>query len=48
VIRIGTMGAIGPNDILTDLQHLEATLRDLGRTTPAGAGVRAAQSMLAA
>jgi aspartate aminotransferase-like enzyme len=42
------MGAIGPNDILTDLQHLEATLRDLGRTMPAGAGVRAAQSMLAA
>ena len=47
VIRIGTMGALGPDDILTDLRHLEATLRDLGRTVPAGAGVRAAQLVLA-
>jgi aspartate aminotransferase-like enzyme len=47
VIRIGTMGAIGPDDILTDLQHLEATLRDLGHPAPAGAGVQAAQPVLA-
>jgi aspartate aminotransferase-like enzyme len=32
VIRIGTMGAISDADIQTDLAHLEATLRDLGRT----------------
>jgi len=47
VIRIGTMGALGPDDILTDLRHLEETLRDLGRPAPAGAGVRAAQLVLA-
>lgn len=47
VIRIGTMGAIGPDDILTDLHHLEETLRDLGRSVPAGAGVQAATSALA-
>jgi len=29
VIRIGTMGAVGDADIRTDLEHLEATLRDL-------------------
>jgi aspartate aminotransferase-like enzyme len=32
VIRIGTMGAVGEADIRTDLTHLEATLKDLGRT----------------
>jgi aspartate aminotransferase-like enzyme len=47
VIRIGTMGAIGADDILTDLHHLEETLRDLGHPAPAGAGVRAATSALA-
>jgi aspartate aminotransferase-like enzyme len=31
VIRIGTMGAVGEADIRTDLEHLEATLKDLGR-----------------
>ncbi|MEO8145618.1 MAG: alanine--glyoxylate aminotransferase family protein [Betaproteobacteria bacterium] len=31
VIRIGTMGAVGEADIQTDLMHLEATLKDLGR-----------------
>ena len=31
VIRIGTMGAVSEADIQTDLAHLEATLRDLGR-----------------
>jgi aspartate aminotransferase-like enzyme len=29
VIRIGTMGAVSDADIRTDLEHLEATLRDL-------------------
>lgn len=31
VIRIGTMGAVSDADIATDLAHLEATLKDLGR-----------------
>ena len=49
VIRIGTMGMIGETDILTDLRHLEATLKDLGKPAPAPhAGVRAALDALAA
>jgi aspartate aminotransferase-like enzyme len=48
VIRFGTMGHFGPDDIITDLQHLEATLRDLGYAPPADAGVKAATAMLAA
>jgi len=48
VIRIGTMGMISETDIITDLRHLEATLRDLGRPAPAPhAGVRAALDALA-
>jgi aspartate aminotransferase-like enzyme len=47
VIRIGTMGAIGPDDILADLHYLECTLRDLGRAPPAGAGIAAATAILA-
>jgi len=48
VIRIGTMGRIGAADIITDLRHLEATLKDLGRPAPAAhAGVRAALDVLA-
>lgn len=46
VIRIGTMGHITEGDILTDLHVLEATLRDLGETPPAGAGVAAASTVL--
>ncbi len=46
VIRFGTMGFIGPNDILTDLQQLEQTLRDLGQTVPAGAGINAASALM--
>ncbi len=45
VIRFGTMGAIGPDDILTDLRQLEETLRDLGQVVPAGAGVGAASAL---
>jgi aspartate aminotransferase-like enzyme len=47
VIRIGTMGTIAEADILTDLMHLEATLKDLGRPAPVSAGVRAALDALA-
>jgi aspartate aminotransferase-like enzyme len=47
VIRLGTMGCIGPEDILLDLEQLEATLRDLGRPVTAGAGTHAAEAMLA-
>ena len=46
VIRIGTMGAFGPEDILADLHYLECTLRDLGHAPPSGAGVLAATSAL--
>jgi aspartate aminotransferase-like enzyme len=49
VIRIGTMGMITETDIITDLRHLEATLKDLGKPAPAPhAGVRAALDALAA
>jgi aspartate aminotransferase-like enzyme len=47
VIRFGTMGCIGPGDILTDLDQLEGTLRDLGRPAQAGAGIHAAEAVLA-
>jgi aspartate aminotransferase-like enzyme len=47
VIRIGTMGAVGPADVFTDLHYLECTLRDLGRAPEPGAGVAAAARMLA-
>jgi aspartate aminotransferase-like enzyme len=47
VIRIGTMGAVGPGDILADLHYLECTLRDLGRPSSKGAGVQAAAAALA-
>jgi len=48
VIRIGTMGMISETDIITDLRHLEATLKDLGRPAPTPhAGVHAALDALA-
>ena len=47
VIRIGTMGWIAEADILTDLVHIEATLRALGVAVPPGAGVAAAARRLA-
>ena len=47
VIRIGTMGSVGPGDILADLHYLECTLRDLGRSPSKGAGVQAAAAALA-
>ena len=42
VIRIGTMGDIDAHDILTDLLHLEDTLRTLGFPSTPGAGISAA------
>jgi aspartate aminotransferase-like enzyme len=47
VIRIGTMGFVGPEDILADLHYLECTLRDLGRAPAPGAGLEAAAAALA-
>ena len=47
VIRIGTMGFVGPEEILADLHYLERTLRDLGRAPEPGAGVAAASRVLA-
>ena len=47
VIRIGTMGSVGPDDILADLHYLECALRDLGRSPDRGAGVLAASTALA-
>jgi aspartate aminotransferase-like enzyme len=48
VIRFGVMGFVEAGDILTDLHHLECTLRDLGLSPPAGAGIKAATDVLAA
>ena len=46
VVRIGTMGAVGPADVLADLHFLECTLRDLGRAPELGSGVAAAARVL--
>jgi aspartate aminotransferase-like enzyme len=48
VIRIGTMGRISEADILTDLEHLEKTLRDLGWKVEPGAGEAAVSAALEA
>ena len=48
VIRFGTMGAVEDADIVTDLQHLEASLIDLGWEIERGTGVAAAQEVLRA
>ncbi|MDX2159258.1 MAG: alanine--glyoxylate aminotransferase family protein [Hyphomicrobiaceae bacterium] len=42
VIRIGTMGAIGDGDILTDLMHLEDVLIEMGHPVSTGSAVSAA------
>jgi aspartate aminotransferase-like enzyme len=47
IIRFGTMGWVDAGDILTDLHHLECTLRDLGEAPPPGAGTAAAARVLA-
>ncbi|HEV2687238.1 MAG TPA: alanine--glyoxylate aminotransferase family protein [Bryobacteraceae bacterium] len=46
VIRIGTMGSVQAGDIVTDLLHMEAVLRELGSKVKAGAGVAAAMDFL--
>jgi aspartate aminotransferase-like enzyme len=46
VIRIGTMGSIQAGDIVTDLLHMEAVLKELGSPVKAGAGVEAAVEVL--
>jgi len=46
VIRIGTMGYLGEEDILTDLRHLEDVLSELGLQITPGAGVAAATASL--
>lgn len=48
VIRIGTMGTISEADILTDLDHLEKTLRDLEWKVEPGAGEAAVSAALEA
>lgn len=42
LIRIGTMGAIGEGDILTDLMHLEDVLAEMGHEAQRGAALAAA------
>jgi aspartate aminotransferase-like enzyme len=46
VIRIGTMGDVHEEDILTDLRQLEGVLVDLGWPVTSGAGVAAATASL--
>jgi aspartate aminotransferase-like enzyme len=46
VIRIGTMGEIRGDDVLTDLAQLEETLAGLGHRFRRGAGARAAAAVL--
>ena len=46
IIRIGTMGTVTGDDIVTDIQHLEATLSDLGLDFESGAGVAAVEQAL--
>jgi len=46
VIRIGTMGWLGNEDILTDLHHLEDVLAELGCPVERGSGVAAASAAL--
>ena len=46
VIRFGTMGAIGPSDILTDLFQLEQTLCALGANVERGDALASATTVL--
>lgn len=46
MIRIGTMGMVSADHILTDLDHLGQVLVDLGADVDASAGVAAARGML--
>jgi aspartate aminotransferase-like enzyme len=44
VIRIGTMGYLSEEDILTDLRYIEDVLSDLGMSVTPGAGVAATKA----
>lgn len=46
LIRIGTMGCVTADDILTDLEHLEAALGELGCRLQPGAAQAAAEVVL--
>jgi aspartate aminotransferase-like enzyme len=46
VIRIGTMGSLTAGDVLTDLEYMEATLRELGWAVAPGVGLAAAAAIL--
>jgi len=48
ILRLGTMGAIGPKDIIAAMGALEMALRDFGVGAPPGAGVAAANAALSA
>ncbi|MEZ5817929.1 MAG: alanine--glyoxylate aminotransferase family protein [Hyphomicrobiaceae bacterium] len=45
LIRMGTMGAIGEGDILTDLLHLEDVLAEMGHKVSQGAAITAATAV---
>jgi aspartate aminotransferase-like enzyme len=47
VIRIGTMGYVSEEDILTDLRHMEDVLSELGASVSAGAGAGVAAATVA-
>jgi aspartate aminotransferase-like enzyme len=46
IIRIGTMGAVTEDDIMTDLEHLEATMISLGVDLTPVTAVAAARATL--
>lgn len=48
MVRIGTMGTIGPAEILTDLHLMARALADLGRPTDPAPALAAASAVLAA
>jgi aspartate aminotransferase-like enzyme len=47
ILRIGNMGAIGRDDILTVLAALETALRESGVAVSPGAGIAAANAVFA-
>ena len=48
ILRLGTMGALGPKDIIAAMGALEMALRDFGLPVSPGAGVTAANAALSA
>jgi aspartate aminotransferase-like enzyme len=48
ILRLGTMGAIGPTDIIAAMGALEMAMRDFGLDVPSGAGIAAANAALSA